>query len=251
MHIGTELNACQPYRARTKGKIEKPYQYIEEQFIKGSSFDSMEELNEEGKSFIAQWNEEVHGTTKRIPNEMYEEEKHTLLPLKNTRFMHVDLKDRKVSLDSLVSVDGNKYSVPVKYVDKIVKIRVVYGYKLEIYNRSMKLISVHSFQKDKRNPFRKEEHYAPITQPVSKSIPEIKRQFESTFNNGQDYLIEASKVLQQPSYHAREILKLKDMYHTENLDMILEYSIQNGKFKINEIKEIIREKYLEIVFINK
>ncbi|MCT4595670.1 MAG: IS21 family transposase [Anaeromicrobium sp.] len=91
MHIGTELNSCQPYRARTKGKIEKPYQYIEEQFIKGSSFDSMEELNEEGKSFIAQWNEEVHGTTKRIPNEMYKEEKHTLLPLKNTRLIHKHL----------------------------------------------------------------------------------------------------------------------------------------------------------------
>jgi transposase len=37
-HLGTELNACNPYRARTKGKIEKPYQYIEEQFIKGNSY---------------------------------------------------------------------------------------------------------------------------------------------------------------------------------------------------------------------
>ncbi len=45
MHVGTELNACQPYRARTKGKIEKPYQYIEEQFIKGNSFESVNSVS--------------------------------------------------------------------------------------------------------------------------------------------------------------------------------------------------------------
>ena len=44
-HLGTELNPCNPYRARTKGKIEKPYQYIEEQFIKGNTFKNMTELN--------------------------------------------------------------------------------------------------------------------------------------------------------------------------------------------------------------
>ena len=35
-HLGTELNACNCYWPRTKGKCEKPFQYIEEQFIKGN-----------------------------------------------------------------------------------------------------------------------------------------------------------------------------------------------------------------------
>jgi transposase len=247
MHLGTELNACQPYRARTKGKIEKPYQYIEEQFIKGSSFESMESLNKAGKAFINEWNDQVHGTTKRIPNEMFKEEKNLLLTLQNERFIHTVLKDRKVSLDALVSVNGNKYSVPVKYVDKIVKIRIVYGYKLEIYNTAMEMITTYELINEKGKFFTKDEHYAPIKQPVPKSIPEVKRQFESIFKFGESYFVEATKVLQQPSYHAREILKLKDMYHTENLDKILNYCIKEQKFKINEIKEIIREKYLEIV----
>ena len=44
-HLGTELNACPCYWPRKKGKIERPFNYIEEQFIKGNHFASMEDLN--------------------------------------------------------------------------------------------------------------------------------------------------------------------------------------------------------------
>src|SRR5690554_2029353 len=74
-HLGTELNACNCYWPRTKGKIERPFDYIEEQFIKGSRFESMEQLNRLGKEFINDWCKEIHGTTKRIPNEFYDLEK--------------------------------------------------------------------------------------------------------------------------------------------------------------------------------
>ena len=50
-HLGTELNACPCYWPRKKGKIERPFNYIEEQFIKGNHFASMEDLNRRGKDF--------------------------------------------------------------------------------------------------------------------------------------------------------------------------------------------------------
>ena len=41
----------------------------------------MEELNRRGKEFVNAWCDEVHGTTKRIPNQHYLlEEKDALLP---------------------------------------------------------------------------------------------------------------------------------------------------------------------------
>ena len=51
-HLGTELNACPCYWPRKKGKIERPFNYIEEQFIKGNHFASMEDLNRRGKDFV-------------------------------------------------------------------------------------------------------------------------------------------------------------------------------------------------------
>lgn len=92
-HLGTELNACPCYWPRKKGKIERPFNYIEEQFVKGNSFATMEELNQRGKAFIQEWNKEVHSTTKRIPNDFYEtEEKVALLPLPSKRYFHNALK---------------------------------------------------------------------------------------------------------------------------------------------------------------
>lgn len=100
-HLGTELNACPCYWPRKKGKIESPFKYIEEQFIKGNTFATMEELNRRGKEFINKWCDEVHGTTKRIPNQHYLlEEKATLLPLPKTHYLIKKLQLRIISPDS-------------------------------------------------------------------------------------------------------------------------------------------------------
>lgn len=246
-HLGTELNACKPYRARTKGKIEKPYQYIEEQFIKGNKFNSMTELNSLAKEFIITWCKEVHGTTKRIPEEAHKEELPHLIPLPTTRFMVNTLEKRKVSLDSLVSFGGRKFSVPVEYVSKLVHCRLSYGYKLEVYSLEMQLIAVHEVKSIEDKIQRLEDHYSAIIQPAPKSVPEIKRLFQASFTNGTIYLEQAARVLQQPSYHAREILKLRELYSTESLDMILNFCIENQLYSSNEFKKVLKEQYIELV----
>jgi transposase len=246
-HLGTELNPCNPYRARTKGKIEKPYQYIEEQFVKGNTFKSMTELNILGKEFVRNWCKQIHGTTKRIPEEFFKEEQPYLLPLPGKRFINGTLNKRSVSLDSLVSIDTNKYSVPVKYVGKDVQYRIIYGYKIEIYDMQLNFIETPEVMDGKNEVFRINDHYTPISSKIPKSIPEIKRQFGKTFKSGEMYLEMASKTLQQPSYHARQILKLKELYTIESLDKILDYCIKNSIYDIDAIKEVLKEKYIDIV----
>lgn len=81
-HLKTELDACPCYWPRKKGKIEASFKYLNEQFIIGNSFATMEELNRRGKEFVNEWREQEHGTTRRIPNHHYlMEEKEKLLPL--------------------------------------------------------------------------------------------------------------------------------------------------------------------------
>ncbi|WP_142414177.1 IS21 family transposase [Hathewaya massiliensis] len=246
--LGFEFNACAPYRARTKGKIEKPYQYIEEQFIKGNSFQSMEELNFRGKKFVAEWNNKVHGTTKRIPNEMFLEELETLLPVKKSKFIIEKLKQRKVSLDSFISVDGNKYSVPIEYVGKKVKFRIIYGYKIEVFNDNLEVIAFHEVIINKaKGIVAVDEYYGHLNNLVPKSLPEIRRQMENTFAYGKLYYEEASKRLKQPSFHAKGFLKLKELYNVETLNLILEYCLKHHIYDISDIKKVIKENYLDII----
>ena len=44
-HYGFQPRACKPYRAKTKGKVERPFRYIREDFFLGTSFRNLDDLN--------------------------------------------------------------------------------------------------------------------------------------------------------------------------------------------------------------
>lgn len=247
-HLGTELNACNCYWPRTKGKVESPFKYIEEQFIKGNKFESMEHLNREGKKFVNEWCDEIHSTTKRVPNEFYEnEERKVLLPLPASHLYFDDKKQkRKISNDSFIHIDTNKYSLPTKYAGIQVTYRILYGFRIQIYLLNGTHIYTLEATDGKHTEVKDERHYDEI-RTVSKSIPQIKRDFTSTFRNGSKYLEVAGKHLQQVSHHAREILKLLDMFEADDLDKILAYAIEHHIYSAKEIRCLIKEKGFEIL----
>ena len=247
-HMGFELNACPCYWPRKKGKCEKPYQYIEEQLIKGNNFETMEELNQRGKAFMDEWNGETHTTTKRIPREFYEtEEKHALLPLPEKRFRMGALKKRIVSNDSQVSIDTNKYSVPVKYVGKQVFYRIVYGFRIEIYDKDENLILAREASGNKHETLRDPEHYEPIAKKVGTSIPQIRRDFTAAFAHGALYLENAGRRFEQPTHHARRILELADIFDVEVLDLFIAYSVKHDAMDIKSFKKLLKENFNEVV----
>ena len=102
-----------PCRAKTKGKVERPFRYIRQDFFLGRSFDDIDDLNQQ----FTHWRENianarVHGTTGRIIHDAYREEQASLRLLPAGRFNDVLSMERRVTRDGMVSVDGNLYSVP-------------------------------------------------------------------------------------------------------------------------------------------
>ena len=247
MHLKTDPNACEPLRPRTKGKVEKPNQYIEEQFVKGSNFKDMHELNDSIQKFMATWNQKVHGTTRRTPGEMFEEERDSLLPIPKKLVLDIGMEQRIVSPDSHVTVGTNRYSVPVQYVDRQVKVRTVYGYLLEIYDDEMNMIRTWEISEGRNGRVYNNNDYKAIASRVPSSIPEIQRVFEATFPNGPAFYALARRVTNQPYFHAKEFLKLLDLYEMEDLDLILAHCIENNIFKIEDMRRIIKERFFELV----
>lgn len=81
-HYGSAPRACQPYRAKTKGKVERPFRYVRQDFFLARSFRDLDDLNEqfgEWRATIA--NPRVHATTQRVVDEHFAEERPHLLPL--------------------------------------------------------------------------------------------------------------------------------------------------------------------------
>jgi transposase len=105
---------CRLYRAQTKGKVERPFHYIWQDFFIGTNFTGIEDLNQQVLVWLnTQANTRIHGTTQEIPFERLKRE--NLLPLTNRFYDTSCLGIRKASSDGFVSYQGNRYSVPYQY----------------------------------------------------------------------------------------------------------------------------------------
>lgn len=112
-YYGTAPRACQPYRAKTKGKIERAYRYIRQDFFLGSSFSDLEELNQRFQKWLDEVaNVRVHGTTRRHVGEAFEHEQAELCSLPPWPYCAVLRVTRKISRDGMICYQGNYYSVP-------------------------------------------------------------------------------------------------------------------------------------------
>ena len=241
-HLGTELNACPCYWPRKKGKIERPFNYIEEHFIKGNEFATMEELNRRGKRFIDKWCDKKHTTTRRIPNQHYlMEERQALLPLPAKRLRFKKLQERIISPDSLISIQGSKYSVPVNYVGKRMFFRIVYGFRIEIYDRKEDLVLTRESSMSKGDVLRDQAHYEAIAKKVPTSIPQIRRDFTKLYRNGKAYLDAAGRKFDQPTHYARKIMAYQDIYEREILDALLGIAVKKDALDIKSFRSLLKE----------
>ena len=125
-HYGFQPKACRPYRAKTKGKVERPYRYIREDFFLARSFRNLEDLNAQLRHWLDTIaNPRVHATTQRVVNEAFAEEKRHLKLLPLVPFRSLLKLERRVSHEGMVSVGGNLYSVPDATRKRVVEVHTL------------------------------------------------------------------------------------------------------------------------------
>jgi transposase len=149
--------ACQPYRARTKGKTESGVKYVKRNAIAGRRFDSFAQL----EAHLAEWqlaaDQRVHGTTHERPADRFErEERQALRPLPARPLpTHGRRLQRRVANDAFVDIDTVRYSVPHQLVRDHVE-ALVTAAEVRIYH-GQDLVAVHA---------RSSEPHARIVEPA-------------------------------------------------------------------------------------
>jgi transposase len=112
-HYGYLPKACKAYRAKTKGKVERPFRYVRQDFFLGRSFRNLDDLNDQLGEWLDQVaNARTHATTRRVVAEHFAEERPALQKLPVGPFQAVLRLERRITRDGMISVDGNLYSVP-------------------------------------------------------------------------------------------------------------------------------------------
>jgi hypothetical protein len=123
-HWGFTVRLCQPYRAQTKGKVESGVKYLKRNFVPGRTFRDLEDFNAQ----LLAWQREiadqrVHGTTHERPIDRFALEAAHLAPTGvQPGFLASLVRERVVAEDWLISIDGNRYSVPYRLIGQTVQV---------------------------------------------------------------------------------------------------------------------------------
>jgi len=112
-HYGFQPRACRPFRAKTKGRVERAVSYLRRNFFYGRQFVDLADLNTQCAGWLAQTaNQRVHGTTGETPSERLAVEAPSLAGIPQEPYIPMITLGRRVSRDGFISYNGNEYSVP-------------------------------------------------------------------------------------------------------------------------------------------
>jgi transposase len=130
-HYGYTAIPLEPGYCEGKGKVEKPFQYVEGNFLPNRVFHDLDDLNAQAKAWRDEKAERIHRTTREQPAARLDQERPELLPLAPERFDAAETEPRLVGDDYCVSWATNRYSVWPNLVGRQAWVRVLMG-KLEV-----------------------------------------------------------------------------------------------------------------------
>lgn len=127
--------ACQPYRARTKGKDERMVAYIKDHFFQRyRQFESWAHLNQLALKWLREEaDQRLHGTVKEVVIDRFQREAPLLAALPARRFDTAYIESRQVAWDAYIEVRGNRYSVPAELAGRSVTIHIGLDDSLRVY----------------------------------------------------------------------------------------------------------------------
>jgi transposase len=121
--LGFRFVAHERGDANRSARVERPFWFIENNFLAGRTFASWEELNRQAR----QWCDKVNSTYKKhlraVPRELFAIERQHLKPLPAWIPEVYRLHQRTVDVEGYVSVQSIRYSVPVSWIGRRVEIR--------------------------------------------------------------------------------------------------------------------------------
>jgi len=126
-HYGFTPKTHRVRRPRTKGKVERFVEYVQDNFLAGRSFADLVDLNAQGLHWLEQTaNVRVHATTGQRPCDLFAQEQ--LTPYASIApYRYLDPVGRTVNWESMVHFRGSRYSVPPAYAGQKVQVAAAGG----------------------------------------------------------------------------------------------------------------------------
>jgi len=117
--------------ANRSARVERPFSFIENNFLAGRTFASWEDLNQQARQWCGRVNSTYKKHIRAVPRELFALERLHLKPLPAWIPQVYRLHQRTVDVEGYVSLHSIRYSVPVSWIGRRVEVRQTKG-KIEI-----------------------------------------------------------------------------------------------------------------------
>ena len=156
--------------ANRSARVERPFRFIEGNFLAGRTFSSWEDLNLQAR----QWCDRVNGTYKKhiraIPRELFAIERTHLIPLPAWIPTVYRLHSRTVDVEGYVALHTNRYSTPVAWIGRRVEVRETSG-TVEIQLDARNIVSHNRIVDAQNRRVTQSQHRPPRGQGIKRSDP--------------------------------------------------------------------------------
>ncbi len=233
---------ARPYHPKDKPAVEGHVRFARERYFRGERFIDLEDM----KRRALHWCREiagrrVHGTTRRIPLEVFEEEeKPALTPLRPERFVIPTWARCTVHPDHHIRFDYALYSAPTKYVGKEMDVRSD-GALVRIYYGT-ELIKTHAHQ-PRGGRATDYEDYPKDRAPYAMRYPDYyrkkAREIGSSVGNFANRLL-AGEFPWSRLRQAQKLLRLGERYGAERTDAACQRALSFDLLDVYRLERILK-----------
>lgn len=236
---------CHGYDPESKGRIENVIKYAKHGFAKHRIFTDINSFNADCIAWLKRTgNAEEHGTTHKIPAEVFKFEQEYLLPVSEYNFVVATDESitYQVRKDNIVCYKGNRYRVPKgtyapgKQVYMVIKddntVAITDVLTKEVY-------AVHPLSNDKGKLIGQKRSY----RDKSQSLIDLESALEDLFDNDELVKPFLEHIHQEkPRYYRDQLGVIKKLFEEWNKDQIIEgikYCSEKELYTAGDLKSTV------------
>jgi transposase len=248
--FGFEFVAHAIGNANRSGRVERPFSFIEGNFLAGRTFSSWDDLNQRAR----EWCDKVNSTYKKhiraVPRELFAVERLHLKPLPAWIPEVYRLHQRLVDIEGYVMLHTNRYSVPLDWIGRRVEVRETKD-KIEIQLDTRRLVTHHRIAEAEHQRVMLAEHRPPRVQRAPRPDPHPE---ENAILTAAPELAEYVAGLKQRSHKIitlalRQLLRFVREYPREPLLGAVREAARYGLYDLDRLERMILRRVTREYFL--
>jgi len=241
-HYGFTIAPCNVRKGNEKGRVENAVGYVKKNFLAGLDIPDFDAVAPAAGSWLDETaNVRIHGTTRKRPVDLFEEEKTFLNPLPHYDFDIATISQVRASSQFRITLDTNRYSVPAQYAGTRLLLKT-YPDRLCIYFQD-KLIARHDRSYDRYQDFEHPDHPKPLL-PKRKKARDQKlfKRFLELSPMAQQYYGKMEQRRLNLHHHVQKIVALSEIYGSDAVAEAMTDAFQFQAFSSEYIANILEQR---------